>query len=146
VITGTHVIISSTDAEADRVFLQKVLRFPSIDAGDGWLIFALPPSEAAVHPSRRTNSHELYLVCDDIVAFVRAMKRRRVQCTEAEDHGWGIVTRVSLPGGGTLGVYQSRHPHPEPFPPVRASGEGTLTVAKRAKGRRVVPGCKARTR
>ncbi len=111
-ITGAHVIIYSKDPEADRAFLRDKLRLSHVDAGEGWLIFALPPSEVAVHPSRKNDMHELYLVCDDVKAFVAAMRRRRVPCAPVEDRGWGRLTMVTLPGGGRLGVYEPRHPRP----------------------------------
>jgi catechol 2,3-dioxygenase-like lactoylglutathione lyase family enzyme len=112
-ITGAHVLVYSKDPQADRDFLRAVLGLPYADAGDGWLIFALPPAEVAVHPGRRNGVHELYLICDDIARFVARMARRRVRCGPLCDQGWGLLTRVSLPGGGTLGVYEPRHVRPE---------------------------------
>jgi catechol 2,3-dioxygenase-like lactoylglutathione lyase family enzyme len=112
VINGAHAIIYSADAEADRAFLRDVLGFPSVDVGDGWLIFTLPPAEVAVHPSERNGGHELYLLTDDVDAFVARLQRQRVPCGHVEDRSWGRITRVTLPGGGTLGVYQPRHLRP----------------------------------
>lgn len=112
-ITGAHSIIYSEQPEADRAFLRDVLGFPSVDVGDGWLIFGLPPAEVAVHPSRRNDLHELYLMCDDVAAFVAAMAKRRVSCAPIQQMGWGALTRVRLPGGGELGVYQPRHARPK---------------------------------
>lgn len=111
-ISGAHAIVYSKDAEADRAFLRDVLGLPQVDAGDGWLIFGLPPAEVAVHPSRKNDEHELYLMCDDIRAFVTAMKRRTIACDAVSDQGWGLLSAVALPGGGKLGVYEPRHPRP----------------------------------
>ena len=109
-ISGAHMIIYSTDADADRAFFRDVLRFPAVDAGGGWLIFALPPAEIAVHPAAENNSHEVYLICEDIEAATHDLKSHKVECTPVADEGWGLLTRVTLPGGGTLGLYQPRHP------------------------------------
>lgn len=111
-ITGAHAVISSTDAEADRAFFRDVLGFPSVDAGDGWLIFALPRSEAAFHPAKEDGQHELYLMCDDAEKFVAEMKAKGVECEEPKNVGWGILTRFTLPGGGTIGAYEPRHARP----------------------------------
>jgi hypothetical protein len=111
-ITGAHVIVYSTDPDADRAFLRDVLCFPHVDVGEGWLIFALPPSEVAIHPSDRNDGHELYLMCDDIKRFREEMQKAGVSSEEVVNVGWGALTRVRLPGGGTLGVYQPRHERP----------------------------------
>ena len=111
-ITGAHSVIYSTDAEADRAFLRDVLGFPHVDAGGGWLIFALPASELAVHPQERNDIHELYLMCDDVEAFVAEMMTRGIVCDPVSSQRWGSVTRVPLPGGGRLGVYEPRHTRP----------------------------------
>ncbi len=111
-VNGAHVIISSTDSEADRDFLRDVIGLPNVDVGDGWLIFGLPPSEVAVHPSEKNNVHELYLMCDDIAAFVVQMSERSVSTNPVQDQGWGLVTALTLPGGGELGVYEPRHERP----------------------------------
>lgn len=116
-IIGAHAIIYSKDAEADRAFLRDVLMLPSIDAGHGWLIFGLPPSEVAVHPSDANDQHELYVLCDDVQELVGALKARKVECSPVHEEAWGSLTRVSLPGGGTLGVYQPKHPRPPGFAP-----------------------------
>ena len=112
-ITGAHSIIYSKDPEADRAFLRDVLKLTYVDVGEGWLIFGLPPSEMAVHPSRKNDVHEFYLMCDDVKAFVREMKKRKIACGPPEDMGWGVLTHVTLPGGGKLGVYQPRHARPK---------------------------------
>jgi hypothetical protein len=113
VITGAHSIIYSTDPEADRAFLRDVLELTHVDVGHGWLIFGLPPSEIAVHPAERNGAHELYLMCDDIEAFMREMKTHGIACGPVQNQGWGMLTQLTLPGGGTLGVYQPRHARPE---------------------------------
>jgi hypothetical protein len=112
-ITGAHSIIYSADAEADRAFLRDVLKFPHVDVGDGWLIFGLPPAEVAVHPSSKNDVHEFYLMCDDVDAFVAEMATHSVECTPVQNQGWGLLTQITLPGGGKLGVYQPRHARPE---------------------------------
>lgn len=109
-ISGAHVIIYSRDAEADRAFFRDVLCFPSVDAGRGWLIFALPPAEVACHPSEGNDTHEFYLMSDDINALVASMTARGVACSPLQEEPWGSLTQVSLPGGGKLGVYQPKHP------------------------------------
>ena len=111
-ITGAHSIIYSTDPEADRAFLRDVLNLPNVDVGGGWLIFGLPPAEVAIHPSEKNDVHEFYLMCDDVKALTAAMRKRGVSCSEVQDMRWGLLTHVSLPGGGRLGIYQPRHARP----------------------------------
>ena len=112
-IIGAHSIIYSKSPDADRSFLRDVLGLPNVDVGDGWLIFGLPPAEVAVHPSRKNDVHEFYLMCADVKKFVAAMKRRRIHCGPVQNQGWGILTRIILPGGGKLGVYEPRHARPK---------------------------------
>ncbi len=107
-ITGAHVVVYSTDAEADRAFFRDTLAFPHVDVGGGWLIFKLPPAEVAVHPAD-AGAHELYLMCDDLDATAAALAERGVTCTPPTDEGWGTLTSIRLPGGGTLGLYKPRH-------------------------------------
>jgi hypothetical protein len=109
-ITGSHVIIYSHDAHADRAFFSDVLDYPHVDAGGGWLIFKLPPGEVAIHPTDGPQSHELYLMCDDIKATVEHLTAEGLPCAEVTDQGWGLLTSVRLPGGGELGLYEPRHP------------------------------------
>ncbi|MEO8218047.1 MAG: extradiol dioxygenase [Acidobacteriota bacterium] len=109
-ISGAHVIVYSTDAEADRAFFRDILGFPSVDAGHGWLIFALPPSEAAFHPADENNRHELYFMCDDLHAEMKSLAARNVKCGEVEEARWGSITKITLPGGGSIGLYQPKHP------------------------------------
>jgi len=111
-VIGAHAILYSTNAEADRAFLKDVIGFLSVDVGGGWLIFGLPPSELAVHPGDEKNRHELYLMVDDVKGFVEAMAARGIACGELQDLRWGVLTSLTLPSGGTLGVYQPRHARP----------------------------------
>jgi hypothetical protein len=113
-ITGAHSIIYSTDPEADRGFFRDVLQLTKVDVGQGWLIFGLPPAEVAVHPGEN-DEHEFYLMCDDVNAFVAKMKAKNINCGDVQDMGWGVLTQLTLPGGGKLGVYQPRHARPEPM-------------------------------
>jgi len=113
VITGAHAIVYSRDADADRAFFRDVLGFPSVDAGGGWLIFALPPAELAVHPADAGGRHELYLMCDEIEATVADLQAKGVEFTApVSDEGFGLLTSLKLPGGGELGLYEPRHPIP----------------------------------
>ena len=114
-ITGAHSIIYSKNPEADRAFLRDVLGLPNVDVGGGWLIFGLPPGEVAVHPSDENGVHELFLMCDDVEAFIAAMKDRGIVCGPVQNLRWGMLTEVMLPGGGKLGLYQPRHARPEPM-------------------------------
>ena len=112
-LIGAHSIIYSKNPDADRAFMRDVLGLPNVDVGDGWLIFGLPPSEVAVHPSDTNDEHELYFMCQDVGAFVVTMKKHGMTCSEVLDHGWGLLTQLTLPGGGKLGVYQPRHARPK---------------------------------
>ncbi len=119
-ITGAHILIYSQDSEADRVFFRDVLGFPSVDAGRGWLIFGLPPAEAALHPATEKSapnqagqgimSSELYLMCDDLQAVIQTLASKGVSCAPATDAPWGNKTTIKLPSGGELGLYQPKHP------------------------------------
>ena len=99
--------------EADRAFLRDVLKLPHLDVGEGWLIFGLPPAEVAVHPAEENDVQELYLMCDDVNAFIAEMKKHHIACAPVQNPGWGRLTQVTLPGGGKLGVYQPRHARPQ---------------------------------
>jgi hypothetical protein len=114
-ITGAHSIIYSTDAEADREFLRGVLKLTNVDVGHGWLIFGLPPAEVAVHPSEKNDVHEFYLMCDDVNAFIAELTKHKVACEPVQDQRYGLFTKLTLPGGGKLGVYQPRHARPKPM-------------------------------
>ncbi|HXU45586.1 MAG TPA: VOC family protein [Thermoanaerobaculia bacterium] len=129
-INGAHLLLYSRDPEADRAFFRDVLELRSVDAGHGWLIFGLPPAEAALHPiedgsddsagsnasagqvhaGHRLLGAVLYLMCDDLQAEVAALAAKGVQCTEIEQAPWGIRTTIRLPSGGELGLYEPRHP------------------------------------
>ncbi|MBS3647383.1 extradiol dioxygenase [Pseudaminobacter sp. 19-2017] len=109
-ISGAHVVVYSTDPEADRRFFRDVLNFPAVDAGGGWLIFALPPAEVAVHPTAEGSEHDLYLTCEDIQATVKELTAHNIQCGGVSDEGWGLLTEVVLPSGARLGLYEPRHP------------------------------------
>jgi hypothetical protein len=109
-ISGSHVVIFSTNAEADRVFFSETLGFASVDAGHGWLIFALPPAEAAFHPGSTNGVHELYLMCDDLKKEIAALAEKGVTCSEVLEERWGSITKIPLPGGGHVGLYQPKHP------------------------------------
>jgi catechol 2,3-dioxygenase-like lactoylglutathione lyase family enzyme len=112
-ITGVHAVIFTTDAEADRAFFRDVLELRSVDAGDGWLIFALPPAELAAHPVDEDGHHELSLMCDDVRATVEELKTKGVEFSRSvSDEGFGLMTAIRLPGGGELGMYEPRHPTP----------------------------------
>ncbi len=109
-INGAHVILYSRDAEADRAFLRDVLGYPHVDAGGGWLIFRMPPTEVAVHPAEDQTT-ELYLMCDDLAATMAELTGKGVAFVGApSEQRWGIVTSIRLPGGGTVGLYEPRHP------------------------------------
>jgi len=119
-INGAHVLFYSTDPEADRAFFSEVLKFRSVDVGGGWLIFALPPAEAAIHPvdeefSQRHAGHKLlgavlYLMCDDLRGTIAELKKKRVKCTEVQKANWGMSTTFPLPSGAGIGLYQPAHP------------------------------------
>jgi len=109
-IFGAHLVVHSNDAEADRAFFRDVLGFPSVDAGHGWLIFALPPGEAAFHPTEADPRHEIYLMCDDLHAEIAALSEKGVHCSKVEEARWGSITRFRLPGGSEVGLYQPKHP------------------------------------
>lgn len=109
-IFGAHVILYSKDADADRAFFRDVLGFPSVDAGHGWLIFALPPAEAAIHPADENNRAELYLMCHDLKGEVAALGAKGVPCGDVQEAPWGSLAKIPLPGGGSVGLYQPKHP------------------------------------
>jgi catechol 2,3-dioxygenase-like lactoylglutathione lyase family enzyme len=109
-ISGAHVIVYTKDADADRAFFRDVLGFDSVDAGRGWLIFALPPCEAAFHPSDKNGQHELYFLCDDLKSEMAALAEKGVGCSAVHEERWGSITRIKLPSGGEIGLYQPKHP------------------------------------
>jgi hypothetical protein len=119
-ITGAHVMLYSNNPEADRAFFRDILNFPAVDAGGGWLIFALPPAEAGIHPSdgeerqlhpeRRLLETVLYLMCEDLAALQKSLQAKGVNCSPVETERWGIKTTIQLPSGGEIGLYQPTHP------------------------------------
>src|SRR5262245_30127984 len=139
-LIGAHAIIYSTRPEADRAFLRDVLALPHVDVGEGWLIFALPPAELAVHPSLTNDEQALYLMYDDLEAFVAEMKRQQIVCRRLANPGWGLITHVWLPGGGKLGVYQPRHARPSG---VRSGRSAKAPVRRTPKKRSNAPRKKA---
>jgi catechol 2,3-dioxygenase-like lactoylglutathione lyase family enzyme len=128
-IAGAHAILYSKDAEADRRFFRDVLRMPSVDVGTGWLIFALPPAELAVHPADEDEGHELYLMVEDVGAFMALLEKHGIACSPPRDLRWGVLTQVTLPGGGQLGAYQPRHARPT------GSQSAKRSTAQRRRGR-----------
>ena len=112
-IIGGHSVIFSKDADVDRTFFRDVLKLTNVDVGEGWLIFGLPPSEVAVHPSDKNDVHEFYLMVDDVEAFIGKMNEHKIKCSPVQDEGWGRLTKLTLPGGGKLGVYEPRHARPK---------------------------------
>jgi predicted enzyme related to lactoylglutathione lyase len=113
VITGVHAIVFSPEAEQVRAFFRDVLGLSSVDAGGGWLIFALPPAELAVHPAEGDSRHELYLMCDDIHATLAELRGKGVEVTrDVADQGWGLVAAIRLPDSSELSIYEPRHPSP----------------------------------
>jgi catechol 2,3-dioxygenase-like lactoylglutathione lyase family enzyme len=108
-ISGAHVIVYSKDAEADRAFFSEVLGFKSVDAGHGWLIFALPAAEAAFHPSDSNGPHELYFMCENLKGEITRLAKKGVRCSAVSEERWGSITRMQLPGGGKIGLYQPKH-------------------------------------
>ena len=109
-IIGAHVIVYSKDPDADRKFFQEILNFPAVDAGGGWLIFGMPCAETAFHPSSKNDLHELYLMCDDLPKLMETLKKKKVEFSAIHEERWGIITKMKLPGGGQIGVYQPKHP------------------------------------
>ena len=113
VITGVHAIIFSEDADAVRAFLRDVLGFSSVDAGGGWLIFALPPPELAAHPAEDAAHYEIYLMCDNIQATADELRGKGVKFSRSvSDERFGLITAIELPDGGELALYEPKHPSP----------------------------------
>jgi predicted enzyme related to lactoylglutathione lyase len=113
VITGVHTIVFSEQAEQVRGFFSDVLGLPSVDAGGGWLIFALPPAELAVHPSDTSGGHQLFLMCDDIRATLAELSAKGVEIArDISDQRWGLLASIRLPDGAELTIYEPRHPTP----------------------------------
>jgi len=111
-INNNHIILYSKNAEADKAFIKNVLKFKYVDVNQGWLIFKLPPSEVAVHPSDENDMHEFYLMTDDLDLEIQSLTKAGASFEEVAQQRWGRVTRIKLPGGGTLGLYEPRHARP----------------------------------
>lgn len=109
-IFGAHVVIYSENADADRAFLRDTLGLKFVDAGHGWLIFALPPAEIAVHPAEEESRHEFYLMCDDLRAEISSLAKKGIRCSEVQEARWGSITKIQLPSGSEIGLYQPKHP------------------------------------
>jgi hypothetical protein len=110
-INAAHIILYSTDAEADRVFIRDVLGFPGVDAGGGWLIFKLPPAEIAVHPTDGLGKHEFYLMCDDLEKTLAELTAKGVEISHPlSRQSWGLLASIKLPSGSDLSIYQPHHP------------------------------------
>ena len=109
-IIGAHVVLYSKDADADRAFFRDILGLKSVDAGRGWLIFALPPAEAAFHPSESNGPHELFFMCDNLTAEMSALAQKNVAFSEIQEARWGSIVKMKLPGGGDISLYQPKHP------------------------------------
>ena len=108
-IFGSHVVIYTRDAERDRAFFRDVLGLRSVDAGHGWLIFALPPGESAFHPSEGNGPHELYFMCDSLKAEMASLAKKGVECSRIQQARWGSIIKLRLPGGGEVGLYEPKH-------------------------------------
>ena len=138
-IHGAHAIIFSTNADADRKFFRDVLKLRFADAGHGWLIFALPPAEVAFHPVDSGGGeakHQLYLMCDDIKALVAGMQKQGVATSPLHEERWGVLTQVTLPSGGMLGVYQPHHASPHDPPRKK---KATKKATKKAAPKKAAP-------
>ena len=109
-LTGAHVVVYSRNAEADRAFFKDILGFRSVDAGHGWLIFAVPAAEVAFHPHDQNNKHEMFFTCDNLTAQVATLERKGAQVGTISEEQWGTRTTISLPGGGSIGLYEPKHP------------------------------------
>jgi len=109
-LTGAHVVIYSTNPDADRAFFRDLLDLPSVDAGGGWLIFGVPAAEVAFHPHDKNDQHELFFVCDNLKATMATLQKKGVRFADVAEERWGVRTSISLPGGGKLGLYQPKHP------------------------------------
>jgi hypothetical protein len=114
-IDGAHVIIYSKDADADRALLRDVFKLPNVDVGHGWRMFGLPPSEVAVHPGDENDTHELYFMYADVKKLIAELKAKKIECSPIDEQRWGSITRITLPGGGKLGIYQPKHRRAPPM-------------------------------
>ena len=111
-IDGAHVVVYSKNPEVDRAFFRDVLKLPFVDAGHEWLIFALPATEVAFHPAEANDKREFYLICDDLKREMKNLRANEVECSDVVEERWGSITKIRLPGGGDIGLYQPKHPRP----------------------------------
>jgi hypothetical protein len=111
-INGAPTVLHTKNPEADRAFFRDVLRLPSVDAGSGWLIFGLPPAEAAFHDAEHNDRHELFLMCDDLRTTLEDLRNKGVPVSKVSELRWGKLATLTLPSGGTVGIYQPKHPRP----------------------------------
>jgi len=146
-INGAHTILYSTNPDADRDFFRNILELPNVDVGGGWLIFALPPAEIAVHPGDQNDVHQLYLLCDDVEALIGKLSARGITCGPVQTQRWGLVTDVTLPGGGTIGIYQPLHARPTAATPtkkpVKGAAKKKAAVKKKPIAKKAPPKKKA---
>jgi hypothetical protein len=130
-------VVYSKNADADRAFFKDVLGFRSVDAGHGWLIFAVPAAEVAFHPDNENNKHEMYFTCDDIKAQMADLRKKHVELGETSEERWGTCTTISLPGGGTIGLYQPKHPVTFQKNPSKKKARRSLRQKTRRQGSRM---------
>jgi catechol 2,3-dioxygenase-like lactoylglutathione lyase family enzyme len=134
-LIGSHVIIHAKDVERTRAFFRDVLGFAHVDAGEGWLIFALPPAELGVHPAETGGRHQLFLMCDDVEKTQAELTAKGVVFTQpVTDQGWGIVTAFELPGAGEFWIYQPRHPMPRRPAATKSSSAASHRKEKKVSG------------
>jgi hypothetical protein len=145
-ISGVHSIIYSTNPVADGAFFRDVLNLPHVDVGGGWLIFGLPPAEVALHPSDKNDVHEFYLMCDDIEALVAEMRERNITCAPVQNQGWGLLSQLTLPGGGKMGIYQPRHARPKAMAAVKSAQKLVRSEAKKSAERTAKAASKKKSR
>jgi len=131
-IIGAHIMLHSTNDKADMAFLSDVLKLQSINAGGGYMIYAVPPAEMSIHGSESNDIHRLYLMCQDIAAFTGEMTKHGIAFSTPVRQSWGTATEITLPGGGRLGVYQPRHERPELAVAKPAERKKTNKRAKKA--------------
>lgn len=131
-IIGAHVMVQSSNDVADKAFFKDVLKLPNVDAGGGFLLFGVPPTEIAVHEGRG-GAHELFLMCENIESFLAEMSKRGISSTPAQNQGWGILSQITLPGGGALGVYQPLHKRPKAVAAKKAKPAAKRPARKAAK-------------
>jgi hypothetical protein len=124
-IFGSHIVVYSKDAKTDRAFFHEVLGFPSVDAGHGWLIFELPPCEAAFHPAEDNDRPELYFMCHDLKAEMASLTAKGARFGDVQEARWGWIAKIKLPGGGEIGLYQPRHLSPLTDKPASTDSKST---------------------